>query len=132
MEADNRLATPLAGRALNVVSSVIVLAVWVLQGFHVRGGFVTNHGADLFGAMMVYMGLRQERRWPRLFRVFSPVGAAVFVFAGCTAFELAHISGPFDPFDVLNYGIGVLVCFCLDRWITPPARQKPRESVAIP
>jgi hypothetical protein len=119
---------------LNGVSLAIVLGVWILQMCHVRAGVFTSSGADLSGAMLMYTSLRQETRWPRLLRVFSPARAASFVFLGCLGFEFAQgmhlVPGGFDPFDVLNYGGGVLVCYLCDRWITPVSRREVRTIPA--
>lgn len=38
-----------AGRAFHLGSVVLALGVGALQMFQVRGGFLTNYGADVFG-----------------------------------------------------------------------------------
>jgi hypothetical protein len=96
-------------------------------------GFLPDYAGDLFGALLLYCGLRQSTGWPIVNRVFVPVVAASFVFAGCSAFEFAQlrhwVSGTFDPLDFGYYACGVGIGLILDRWIVPVARRQVRKEV---
>jgi hypothetical protein len=108
-----------AGRLFYVGMTTAALAIGALQMFHVRGGFVTNYGADLFGTAWFYAMFRQGRT---IFQRGRPLGAAASasaVFAGCAAFELAQridlFPGVFDPLDLAAFAGSVLACYALDR-----------------
>jgi hypothetical protein len=45
----NRDSTSPAGRAFYVMTMTAALCIGALQMFRVRGGFITNYGADLVG-----------------------------------------------------------------------------------
>jgi hypothetical protein len=82
---------------------------------------------------MIDLALRQRTGGPRVVCALSPTGAACLVFIGCTGFEAAQrshwVTGWFDWFDILCYAVGVLVCFSLDRWLTPLERQEKRAEL---
>ncbi|BCS32451.2 hypothetical protein TBR22_A16650 [Luteitalea sp. TBR-22] len=82
---------------------------------HVRGGWITNYGADVFGTAWVYAIVRQGRttfRWPAM----APWVAGAFVLAGCVATEVAQrwLPGTFDPYDLVAFTATIVGCVALD------------------
>ncbi|WP_239492489.1 hypothetical protein [Luteitalea sp. TBR-22] len=91
------------------------LIVGALQMQHVRGGWITNYGADVFGTAWVYAIVRQGRttfRWPAM----APWVAGAFVLAGCVATEVAQrwLPGTFDPYDLVAFTATIVGCVALD------------------
>jgi hypothetical protein len=116
MDRDN---TPPAGRAFYVIAMTASLCIGALQMFHVRGGFITNYGADLVGTAWLYAMFRQGKTLIRRGYIMAPGTTAAFVFLACAASEFAQrlhlIPGTFDPLDILAYAASVLACYGLDR-----------------
>lgn len=110
-----------AGRAFYNGSTTLALIVGALQMFHVRGGFLTNYGADVFGTAWLYAMFRQGTTVLQRGRRFSPEATAMFVFLGCAGSELGQkvrvVPGRFDPLDLLAFGVTILVCYGIDRRI---------------
>jgi hypothetical protein len=107
-----------AGRAFYLGSVALALGVGALQMFQVRGGFLTNYGADIFGTAWLYAIFRQGKTlYPH--RVLTPEVAATVVFLGCAASEFGQqwrvVPGTFDLFDLVAYGVTVLACYLVDR-----------------
>ena len=104
-------------------STVIALSIGVLQMYHVRGGLLTDYGADLFGTVWLYAMFRQGRTIFQRGRHLTAGGAAGFVFLGCTASEFAQklhwLPGVYDPLDILTYALAVTACFVCDRIFGP-------------
>jgi hypothetical protein len=114
-----RAITPRAGRVFYVTAMTAALCIGALQMFHIRGGFVTNYGADLVGTAWLYAMFRQGRTLIRPGYIMAPGTTAAFVFVACAASEFAQrlqlIPGIFDPLDLLAYAASVLACYGLDR-----------------
>jgi hypothetical protein len=100
-----------------------------LNLLHLRAGFLTDHLADLTVPALLYVisrGLAPGKRRPS-FSVLrwlgrTPERAAIVLFAASTATELSQLrwprgpfAGRFDPWDVLAYGVGLLLCYGADR-----------------
>ena len=116
---------PPAGRAFYTISFAASLAIGALQMFGVRGGLLTSYGADVFGTAWLYAMFRQGRTVFQRGRTLRPEAAAIVVFAGCAASELAQrwrlIPGTFDPFDFAAFGVSVVLCGVIDRLCGPLA-----------
>lgn len=114
-----------AGRAFYLGSVVLALGVGALQMFQVRGGFLTNYGADVFGTAWLYAIFRQGLAVFQKRRPLSPELTVVVVFAGCAASELGQlwrfVPGTFDPMDLVAFGATVATCWIVDRRIAPLA-----------
>jgi hypothetical protein len=110
-----------AGRVFYAGTQATSLAIGLLQMFHVRGGFITSYGADVFGTAWLYAMFRQGTTVLQRGRVFAPEAAAGLVFLGCAASEYGQrlhlVPGTFDPCDLLAFGVTVLVCCGIDRRI---------------
>ena len=125
------------------------LVYWLLMGsflltaalnlLHIRAGFLTSHLADLTVPALLYVlsrGLVPGKR-PRAFGLMpwigrTPARAAVFFFVASVATEVSQIlwprgffAGRFDPWDIVAYGVGLLVCYIFDKTPEGLARQSP-------
>jgi uncharacterized membrane protein len=104
-------------------SMVAALCVGGLQMFRVRGGLLTDYGADLLGTIWLYAMFRQGRTLLLRNRPLSAGGAMVSVFAGCTVSEFAQklhwLPGVYDPVDILTYGLAVTAAYVCDRIFGP-------------
>jgi hypothetical protein len=119
--ADTRQTFPLvtrAGRVFYNVALFTALAVGGLQMFHVRGGLLTDYGADLFGTAWLYGMTRSGRTILQRGRPVGAGSAAAIVFVLCVVSEFGQklqiVPGRFDPFDIAAYSSGVLACFIID------------------
>lgn len=96
------------------------IGIGALQMEHVRGGVVTNYGADLVCPALLYVLARRGTMIPfNLLHVRAQSAvAAAFVLIPCFAWELlqrydlsgtplAVTRGHFDPFDLIAYAVGV-------------------------
>ena len=99
-------------------SMAAALSIGVLQMNRIRGGLITDYGADLFGTVWLYAMFRQGRTIFQRGRRLSAGNAAVLVFLGCAASEFAQklhwLPGVYDAFDILAYALAVAGCFALD------------------
>jgi hypothetical protein len=106
-------------------SMTAALCIGALQMCRVRGGPLTNYGADLLGTIWLYAMFRQGRTIVARGRSVSAAGAAGFVFLGCTISEFAQRShwlpGVYDPLDVLTYAVAVTASYMSDRTWGPLA-----------
>jgi hypothetical protein len=97
----------------------MAMVIGALQMFHVRGGFVTDYGADVLGTAWFYAMLRQGSTVLQRGRRLSPEVTAALVLLGCVGSEFGQqwrmVPGVFDPLDLLAYGVSVLVCYGIDR-----------------
>lgn len=122
---DKENLTPSAGRYFYTASMLIALGIGALQMYRVRGGIITNYGADLFGTAWLYAMFRQGKALGQRGRVLRPEMAALLVFVGCAGSEFAQkfhlIPGTYDPLDLLAYAFSVVVCYGIDRLLTPLA-----------
>lgn len=98
---------------------VTALGIGALQMFRVRGGLLTEYGADVFGTAWLYGMFRQGRTVFQRGRGMGAGATAAFVFAGCAGSEIAqafHIwPGTFDPLDLAAFALSVAACYLLDR-----------------
>lgn len=119
-----------AARVFFNAMMAISLAIGALQTFHVKAGWLTNYGADVFGTAWLFAMFRQGRTVLQRRRGGMSAGAtAVFVFAGCAGSEFLQafklIPGVFDPLDLAAFAVTVVVCYALDRALDlggPPQR----------
>src|SRR5262249_33527742 len=118
---------PTAGKVIEAAAFFVVMLSWLAPIMGLKNRFLTAYAGDLFGAIFLYTSLRL-RSWRRaLHRRVGPFGIAVFVFAGCTGFEMSQkfhwVTGWYDPIDILCYAAGVILCLCMDAVIrrTSPA-----------
>ena len=106
----------------------IFLATAALNMAHIRAGFLTSYAADLFLPPWLYIVLRRlampGQSANPLFRLLgrSPELAALSLFIGSVLSEVSQIfwpkgifRGTFDPLDLLAYGVGLLVCYAVDK-----------------
>lgn len=111
------------GRRFYLGAMATALAVGALQMYHVRGGVLTDYGADVFGTAWLYAMVRMGRTVIRRGQILRPEIAAVLVFLGCAASEFGQrshlVPGHFDPYDLAAYGVTVLSCVLLDRTLLP-------------
>lgn len=116
-----------------------------LNMLHVRAGFLTSYLADLTVPAMLYVvsrGLVPGTRThllgllPWIGR--TPERAAAIFFLASSATELSQIfwprglfSGRFDPWDIVAYGVGLLICYVFDKLLDEhrPVAQGSRTAV---
>jgi hypothetical protein len=107
------------GRAFHKAAFAAAMVVGALQMYHVRGGFLTNYGADFFGTAWVYATMRIGGTVVQRGRAAEAWSSALTTFALCVAWELGQrlhwIPGRFDPFDIVTYGVAVVACLAIDR-----------------
>jgi len=112
-----------AGRMFYRISMCLALCIGALQMYRVRGGFVTNYGADLLGTVWLYAMTRLGWTIVQRGRATSGGAAALIVFAMCTLSEFAQRSrffpGHYDPYDILAFGVAVAASLGLERVIGP-------------
>jgi hypothetical protein len=112
-----------APRVFYVVSVVLALGVGALQMLRVRGGFLTDYGADLFGTAWLYAIFRQGKGLVQRGRPLSRDLTAALVLAGCVGSEFGQrfgvVPGRYDPYDLAAFVAAVLACYAVDRWIHP-------------
>lgn len=109
-------------------SLFVVWAAGALLGVnHIRSGLITSHGADLTLPAWMYIMLRSlqnpgRKSW--LHRTFgrTPELAGSALFVGSVLTEVSQyywptgvFRGVFDPWDIVMYGVGLLVCYAVDR-----------------
>ena len=116
-----------------------------LNLLQVRGGFLTSYLADLTVPSLLYVlsrGLAPTRR-PSLLPLMrwlgrTPERAAIFFFLASSATELSQVfwprglfAGRYDPWDILAYGVGLLICYGIDKvqGARPQAGENMREAV---
>jgi len=105
------------------------IATAALNMGHVRGGFLTNHLADLVVPALLYVtarGLADPAPKQTLLRRTvgaTPEAAAAILFIASAATEFSQIywpkgifSGRFDPLDLAAYAVGLGLCYIFDRW----------------
>jgi hypothetical protein len=106
-----------------LVAFVLTAALNVLQ---VRAGFLTSYLADLVVPSLIYLSSRslgvRQRPLPVLAWLGrSPHRAAAVLFAASAATEVSQhywpqgvFRGRYDPWDIVAYGTGLLVCYLSD------------------
>jgi len=114
-------------RVFDLVAWGAFIGIGALQMAHVRGGFVTNYGADVVCPALLYVLARRGTMIPfNLLRLRpQPAVAAACILIPCVVWEilqrndvsrtpLAFTRGHFDPFDLVAYTVGVAAMFLLD------------------
>jgi hypothetical protein len=106
-----------------------------LELSRVHGSLATDYGADLFGTAWAYVIIRFKRTESFLWRwATSPVYVAAAVFAVGAASEYAQrlrlISGTYDPFDILTFGLALVACVVLEHSFGPFAISDRRPARA--
>lgn len=114
------------------VAYYVLLAVFILTAalnmMKMRGGFFTNHAADIVVPAWLYIvarGLNERVREPMLLHRTigrTPALAAISLFAASAITEFSQyfwphgmFSGRFDPLDVLSYAVGVGACYAAEK-----------------
>ena len=124
-----REATRFWGAAYRVLMAAFLLTA-ALNLLHVRGGFLTSHLADLTVPPLLYVvsrGLVPGMARPSIPVMHwvggTPERAASCFFAASSLTEVSQIywprglfAGRYDPWDIVAYGSGLLICYLLDRW----------------
>jgi hypothetical protein len=107
-----------------------VLVTGALNMLHVRGGFLTNHAADVVVPAWLYVASRglhsAHGRKTLIQRTIgqTPEVAALSLFAASAATEISQMYWPhgifpgrFDVLDLVAYAGGLAVCYGVDkRW----------------
>jgi hypothetical protein len=107
---------------------VAFLGTAALNMLHLRGGFLTNHAADLVVPAWLYVASRglhsRNGRQTLMQRTLgqTPERAALVLFLASTLTEVSQFywprglfAGRFDALDVLAYAVGLAICYVLDR-----------------
>jgi hypothetical protein len=105
--------------------------VWILDAIlvmsHMRAGVLTNYGADLTLPAWLYIltrSLDNPYRQTFLRRILgrTPELAAGAVFLASTLTEISQyfwprgiFPGTFDLLDIMAYGVGIGICYVIDR-----------------
>jgi hypothetical protein len=100
-----------------------------LNVLHVRGGFLTNHLADVVVPAWLYVAARglsrgaPPRAWWLRFAARSPERAAALVFGASAATEVSQafwphglFGGRFDPLDLGAFALGVSASYAAEKW----------------
>ena len=108
-----------AGRAFYGISTVTALAVGALQMYRVRGGLLTDYGADFFGTAWLYAMTRLGGTVIQRGRSLGAWPTGLLIFALCTLSEFGQrlhlVPGHYDPLDILTYALAILACWLVDR-----------------
>ena len=108
-----------AGRRFYAASIATALVVGGLEMYRVRGGLLTDYGADLFGTAWLYAMTRLGRTILQRGRMMAAAPAGLLIFAVCTASELGQrlglVPGRYDPWDIVTYALAILLCWGVDR-----------------
>ena len=107
---------------------VAFLGTAALNMLRVRGGFLTNHAADLVVPAWLYVASRglhsTNGRQTLVQRTLgqTPERAALVLFLASTLTELSQLYWPrglfpgrFDAMDVLAYAVGLAICYVMDK-----------------
>ena len=114
---------------------VAFLGIAALNMLRVRGGFFTNHAADLVVPAWLYIAFRGlvsvHGRTTLIQRTLgrTPETAALSLFVASTLTEVSQrfwphgiLSGRFDPLDLLAYAIGLGACYGAEKWASAKSR----------
>ncbi len=117
-----RYEKPLAYLGWTVFIFVALFQIW-----KVRGGFITNYGADFIAPVMLYYSARTNKTLlSKLFkRTPNEIQTFLTLWLLCVLWEIAQkfdfsgtaltiTKGTFDPWDILTYTLTLLICFYLD------------------
>ncbi len=120
-----------------------VVYVAYLQSRHINAGFWTNYGGDVIGPVWLYSGLRQlkiyRKRYPSPEITAGGVFAACFLWEWCQRYDLrgtvlSFTRGTFDPYDILCYGLSLLLAYTVDKtsqWMANKAVQRTGASRSV-
>lgn len=113
-----------------------LLGTAALNMLHVRGGFFTNHAADLMVPAWLYVAFRGlysgHGRRTRLQRTLgrTPELAALSLFVASTLTEISQFywprgifSGRFDAWDIFAYALGLAACYLADKSSLPESER---------
>ncbi len=100
----------------------------LLQMFKVRGGVITNYGADVIAPIMLYYATRTNKSlFSKIWKQgFNEKQTFLLIWSLCLAWEisqkfdfsgtiLAITRGRFDPMDIMAYTLTLLICYYLDK-----------------
>ena len=122
-------STTRAGHLFFAVTMTIAIAIGAMQAYRIRGGWITNYGADAFGTAWVYATMRSGRTIFLRGRSFGSIDTATIVFILCAASEFGQrwhlVPGRFDPYDLLTYACTLIGCVLLDHALGPFAVPRP-------
>ena len=129
-------ATPPNGWRL---ASYLLLAVWVgaaVLGVNgIRAGAFTSYGADLTQPAWLYIIVRgldnpARKSWiTRTFGTRAETTALLIFFVGaCTELSQRYwphgiFRGRFDPWDIVAFGLGILICYLCEKRFPPRAKK---------
>jgi hypothetical protein len=89
--------------------------------YHVRGGLLTDYGADVFGTAWLYAMTRSGRTILQRGRTAGAGHAAAIVFALCVVSEFGQklhlVPGRYDPNDIAAYAGSVVACWMIDHLV---------------
>lgn len=122
---------------------VAFLGTAMLNMLHVRGGFLTNHTADLVVPAWLYVAARGlhsvHGRRTLVQRTLGRTSqrAAIGLFVASSMTEISQFywprglfSGRFDPLDILAYAVGLAACYVADKLsISGPPRRDRSETM---
>ena len=105
----------------------IFVTVGALQMCKVRGGFITNYGADIIAPIMVYYGIRTNKTILSRFlrKGTNPIQTLVIVWTFCIVWEICQkfdlsgtvlviTRGTFDIWDIVVYSATLVICYYFD------------------
>ena len=114
-------------KPLVYVGWIVFVVVALLQMWKVKGGFITNFGADIIAPAMLYYSARTNKTLlSKLFnRTLSEIQTFLALWLLCVLWEIVQkfdfsgtvltiTKGTFDPWDILTYTFTLLICFYLD------------------
>lgn len=105
---------------LSYLGWLILILIAIMQELKIRGGFITNYGADIIAPIMLYYWTRTNRG---LFAKLSKNGlneiqTAILIWVLCLAWEIRQKfdlnTGVFDILDILTYSLTLLSCYYYD------------------
>lgn len=112
-------------------SFIISISIGAMQAYRVKGGILTNYGADFFGPAWFYWTQRVSKPG-RLYRAIiskealKPLQLAVLVFSLCLVWEICQLfdwsgtilaitRGRFDWLDICAYAASLGICYFMDK-----------------
>jgi hypothetical protein len=105
---------------------LIFATVGLLQMFRVKGGFITNYGADIIAPAMLYYSIRINKTiLNRIFKKgLNEIHTFILLWILCVGWETLQrfdlsgtifffAKGTFDYFDILAYTLTLLACLAI-------------------
>lgn len=105
---------------LSYLGWLIFITIALLQIFSVKGGFITNYGADIIAPVMLYYWTRKGKGlFAKLYRNnLNEKQTLILIWILCLAWEIRQkfdlTTGVFDQWDILVYTLTLLLCYYLD------------------